>query len=315
MTYLTQLIAKVNALATLVGDTLQLRGFKAGGSAGQVPVKNSGADYDWSWGDVEGGGGGSGGLAEITTSGFTAGHILRVKTGGGVEGRTPAQTLSDIGAVAATGGTATNLTISGTTSFGIGAAALLRSALGLPDMTDVDVTAGTSTDRGIPTPAQLKLAAQTHGDPGKQVAYCTSDLIRNNTAILADDPVMILPLDAASTYEISAWVEMSCDATPLLKFRIFFSAALDSVNGNSYGEISLNGGVFGSYVITSAGVGQEYARTVASTRYVWKIRAAIRTLAGCNVSLQWAQSVSDAGNTTRCAGSYLKAVKVARASA
>lgn len=56
MNYLQQLLQRVNDLARSVGDALQLRGFKSGGSAGQVPVKNSGTDFDWSWGDVAGSG-------------------------------------------------------------------------------------------------------------------------------------------------------------------------------------------------------------------------------------------------------------------
>lgn len=53
-------------------------------------------------------------LGNLTTSGFTTGHMLRIKSGGGIEGRTTAQVLSDIGAQAAL----TNYsTITGLTGF------------------------------------------------------------------------------------------------------------------------------------------------------------------------------------------------------
>lgn len=39
-------------MAKVTGDLIQLRGFKTGGSTGQVPMKNSGSDFDWSWGTI-----------------------------------------------------------------------------------------------------------------------------------------------------------------------------------------------------------------------------------------------------------------------
>ena len=43
-------ISRVSELATRFGDDMQLRGFKAGGVSGQVPVKTNGTDFNWSWG-------------------------------------------------------------------------------------------------------------------------------------------------------------------------------------------------------------------------------------------------------------------------
>lgn len=51
-----QLIARVEELATYIGNELQLRGFKRGGTVGQVPVKSGAGDFAWAWGDMTGGG-------------------------------------------------------------------------------------------------------------------------------------------------------------------------------------------------------------------------------------------------------------------
>lgn len=52
MSTLSSLINRVSELAAAIGDALQLRGFKTGGTAGQVPKKSSGTDFAWSWGSV-----------------------------------------------------------------------------------------------------------------------------------------------------------------------------------------------------------------------------------------------------------------------
>lgn len=46
-----------------------------------------------------GGGGGASDVSQLTTTGLTAGNMLRVKTAGGLEERTPAEVRADIGAV------------------------------------------------------------------------------------------------------------------------------------------------------------------------------------------------------------------------
>ena len=45
------LIAKVSELALSMSSSLNTRGFKRGGSAGQMPVKLSNDDFDWDWAD------------------------------------------------------------------------------------------------------------------------------------------------------------------------------------------------------------------------------------------------------------------------
>jgi hypothetical protein len=55
MASLAALFREISELATSIGNALQLRGFKSGGTAGQVPVKGAGGDYDWAWEDQEGG--------------------------------------------------------------------------------------------------------------------------------------------------------------------------------------------------------------------------------------------------------------------
>lgn len=52
MASLQTLISRFEVFATWVGDTIQLRGFKSGGTTGQVPVKSSGTNFAWAWGTV-----------------------------------------------------------------------------------------------------------------------------------------------------------------------------------------------------------------------------------------------------------------------
>jgi hypothetical protein len=60
------LIANTSSLAQTMGDALRVRGFKPGGTAGQVPVKTGSGDFAWTWQDVGGGGGGGGTWGSIT---------------------------------------------------------------------------------------------------------------------------------------------------------------------------------------------------------------------------------------------------------
>lgn len=57
------------------------------------------SEEEWS---AAGGGGGVSDVSDLTTTGLTAAHMLRVAAAGGLEARTPAQVLSDIGALPAT---------------------------------------------------------------------------------------------------------------------------------------------------------------------------------------------------------------------
>ena len=54
MSALSNLIAATAALAAEIAGTFNTRGFKAGGTAGQVPVKTSDVDFAWSWEDPDG---------------------------------------------------------------------------------------------------------------------------------------------------------------------------------------------------------------------------------------------------------------------
>lgn len=45
-------ISRVSALATEFGNQLQLRGFKPGGTVGQVPKKTGSGNFLWSWGNI-----------------------------------------------------------------------------------------------------------------------------------------------------------------------------------------------------------------------------------------------------------------------
>jgi hypothetical protein len=48
---LQELVAKITDLATVMAVGLRVRGFKPGGTAGQVPVKIDGVNFHWEWRD------------------------------------------------------------------------------------------------------------------------------------------------------------------------------------------------------------------------------------------------------------------------
>lgn len=49
MSILSDIFNSITHLSRTTGDALQLRGFKPGGTAGQVPVKINGTDFNWAW--------------------------------------------------------------------------------------------------------------------------------------------------------------------------------------------------------------------------------------------------------------------------
>lgn len=195
MTIYHQFIARVEELAKAIGDSLQLRGFKTGGTVGQVPVKGAGGDFDWEWGSVSGVGGGGFTVSDtppvdttmqwfnstngiiytfydgfwiadsstltpgwsdiagkptvfppiigVTSTTAMAGNATPTPAAhktSHAAGGTDALSPSDIGAVAATGGTMTNGTISGTVAFGAGAAANFRTAALVPASDPTGIT-------------------------------------------------------------------------------------------------------------------------------------------------------------------------------
>lgn len=73
MTIYHQFIARVEELAKAIGDSLQLRGFKTGGTVGQVPRKVDGTDFNWEWADVS--------ATNGVPAGGTAGQVLTKNTG------------------------------------------------------------------------------------------------------------------------------------------------------------------------------------------------------------------------------------------
>ena len=119
---------------------------------------------------------------DLPTTGLAAGNLLRIAAAGGLEERTPAETLSDIGALATAGGTMTGaltvnhnlttgtgyalsvngtLTLNGTSFYyGTGSAAAHRTALGLGTSATSalidDDTFASATSTNVPSAESVK---------------------------------------------------------------------------------------------------------------------------------------------------------------
>lgn len=112
-------ISRVSELSTTFGDQLQLRGFKTGGTAGQVPVKTASGDFLWSWQTLTISGTAGLQAALDGKAAFVHTHTIANVTG--------LQTALD-GKLSLTGGTVTgDLVVTG----GLNLAGLPTSAVGL----------------------------------------------------------------------------------------------------------------------------------------------------------------------------------------
>jgi hypothetical protein len=315
---LDAILTRVTTLATTMGNALQRQGFKPGGTAGQVPVKTDGEDFQWSWGEPG---------ASFPDQTGNDGKFLTTNGTAVSWSSVDLSSKADLTGAAFSGAiTALNLSGNNTGDQDLSGKADASHSHPASDITDSTALGRAILTAETASAARTELGAGTTGASlfqaesvavaneviGVKTAYCSSDLARSNTVTLVNDPVMVLALEANSVYEISGWLEFSNVVTTGYIYRLFFSNALDGLNGSNFVEIALNGGVFVAYSITSStGIGATTTRTAISDKLVTKIKGSVRTLAACNLSVQWAQAALDAVNpTTRKAGSYLRVVKI-----
>lgn len=93
MTNLELLFARIESLATYIGNSVQLRGFKLGGTAGQVPTKINGTDFNWSWQSP------SAGTTNLTFS--RTATTVTVVSDTGTDAVLPVATVTDAGVLSA----------------------------------------------------------------------------------------------------------------------------------------------------------------------------------------------------------------------
>lgn len=144
-----------------------------------------------------------------------------------------------------------------------------------------------------------------------------ADESRNTTTTLTDDGELTVALDAGTTYFIDIMVIADSGATPDFKYayvytgtltrvgltETIFDAALPSTGGSGDG--------FGTAWhlagtnLTTPTVRTRQGSNTAGTTEGGNLRGIIVTNSSGNLKLQWAQSVSDAGNTTVHKGSYI----------
>jgi hypothetical protein len=146
---------------------------------------------------------------------------------------------------------------------------------------------------------------------------------RNSTTALADDSDLLIALDAGKLYRIESIVGVYSAATPDFKFRFHFSGDLSWVNGSIiYNDDVLSTSSFGSAsavqcrnlvagwltdgtsVLVVNGSATSTFRSCIWMRGWLKVGGS-----GGDLSLQWAQNTSNAGNTTTDQDSWLRAIE------
>lgn len=130
---------------------------------------------------------------------------------------------------------------------------------------------------------------------------------RTSTVTLADDTDLVIPL-GAGTWDFEAILYWWCPAstTPGLKTAVAFSAAVSAYISEVYSAISAPAGV----VITAVGTGISHVPANTLTAYFIRYKGTILAGAAGNLSVQWAQSVSNAAATTLLFGSKLTVRRV-----
>lgn len=143
----------------------------------------------------------------------------------------------------------------------------------------------------------------------------SSDLIRNNTATIADDTALLFPLVANALYIVEAYVAFNAaSGTP--DIATSWSVPAGTTGGRfCYGATS-PGGTFtdesnGRVTVRS----QTQTGTVTYTQHtaqqsITEVLSLITSGTAGNVVFGWAQNTANASNTTRLAESYLRIERV-----
>lgn len=139
----------------------------------------------------------------------------------------------------------------------------------------------------------------------------TANQIVNNSTVLVNDAMLLVPLPAASTYyELSALVRYTSSVAADIKFAFTVPAGTTGYIGGPGMTTAAAGQTATSdwEAVTIPAV-RPYGGAGGATFTLTKVRAIVLTAATTgNARLQWAQNTADATNTTVFAFSSLKAV-------
>jgi hypothetical protein len=147
---------------------------------------------------------------------------------------------------------------------------------------------------------------------GSMVAIKTTDNTVNNTATLASDSQLTLPVEASTTYALEMYLDYSSATTPDAKVSLSVPASATwsvAPNGLLTSVAATSGSIETASVTTSGSItyGGNGAGTHVSANPVGWVKTA--GTAG-NVVVQWAQNTANASNTVLYTGSWIKLTRV-----
>ncbi len=156
-----------------------------------------------------------------------------------------------------------------------------------------------------------------------------SDELRNTTTTMTDDSDLTVALDAGTTYFIDAMVQGCSNATAQFKYSFVYTGTITSAatyEGTMNAAAPSTGGAgdslgpaynFGAglnfttpSVRANTGSGASGGVGTAGTSEGGHIRGFITTNSSGNLKVQWAQNVSNGGDTSVLKGSYIGIAKV-----
>jgi hypothetical protein len=149
------------------------------------------------------------------------------------------------------------------------------------------------------------------------VVMKASDETRNSTTAYAADSDLSMPVEAGKYYRMRLFALAYSGATPDIKYRIGCTATGEQITGMVFGEATIadQGGGREGEVHIQDNVGASSFIVNGSATTTSRARIYVDTIvyggsAGGDVSLQWAQNTSDAGNTTIKAGAWMSLEEV-----
>lgn len=343
-------IEKVNALAVAIGNSIQLRGFKTGGTVGQVPTKNSNTDFDWSWGTPIVGGGEMD-QAQITaaiTNKLTFASDNGLQVAGSYTTLTGSETLTNktfsnctfptfnqnttgnattvSGLSFSTGKTlnvSNSLTLIGTdgvtVTFPTTNATLARTDAG-QTFSGAQVFTGQVTSSGSTNATNtnnvVNVATNDARYPVQLSAIAASNETRNSSTTETADPVLVLSL-TPGTWEIKATVSISESTFSNAvgsRLRLGFSGSATALQYHIVGYPNTSPvGVVSQTRPSVSNAATFPTLSVQQTlgRMYYVADAVVVVSATGTLSVDWAQNVSSATDIIRYAPSRITARKIA----
>jgi hypothetical protein len=221
---------------------------------------------------------------------------------------------SDLTAIAALSTTAFGRTFldladaaAGRTKLGLGSAALSASGDFQPvdaDLTAIAALTTTAFGRGLLALADAAALAATHSHEWVMERK-NADESKNNSATVADDSELSIPLLANTNYDVRLVAFWLTNATADLKYRLVFTGTTTRVRRRVSRTATTD-----IAITTELKTAFDSADVVLSTTGLnpWLDEEIILQVgaSGGNLKLQWAQVTSGAGPTTCLEGSYLE---------